>query len=116
MPDLKDTHYEILNALYERHRLTAELIRESTSFTQANRCREALKLLADHKFVTRVSWHDLYEQAGRAEYVYALTQKGMNELATSWNIPSKRIQRPKGSGFHIAHLLRMNRFIIFSRD
>ena len=112
MDDLTVKDFNILNALNDYRRLTSDMLVNVTPFNQVNRCNESLKKLVDRGYVSRVSWHDLYAPAGRAQYVYSLSQKGMNVLTKAWGVPDKRIKKLRGKSYHIAHILAMNRFRI----
>jgi hypothetical protein len=112
MNDLIEKDFDILYALHKYRRHTAELLLYVTPFKERNRCNETLNKLTKQKYISRVSWHDLNAPAGRAQYVYSLTQRGMNALSDASGIPSKRIRKLRGKSQHIAHILAINRFRI----
>jgi len=103
---------EALFALAKYSRLNSGLLCEVTSFSSLRRSQEALKALYEAKLVNRVSFYPLHADAGRTEYVYSLTQKGVEEITLKDNKKRKGSRKPRKTGFQLAHILALNRFRI----
>ncbi len=106
-----------MEVLAEYHRLTSVMISELTGYSQVKRCREALKALADASppFVKRVAFHPLHAKVGRAQYIYSLAKRGVEELSSSISDHGSPCKQPRISGYQLAHILAINEFRLHMR-